>query len=62
MDQMLVDITGIEGIRGGDIAVILGRDGAALIRAEDLAEQCGTITNDFLSRLGERLPYVYKKL
>lgn len=57
MDQMLVDVTDIDDVKGGDVATILGRDGAALIRAEDLAEQCGMIANEFLCRLGARLPY-----
>lgn len=57
MDQMLVDVTDIDDVKGGDVATILGRDGAALIRAEDLAEQCGMITNEFLCCLGARLPY-----
>jgi len=61
MDQMMVDVTEVKEVRSGDIATVLGRDGAALIRAEDLAEQCGTITNEFLARLGSRLPLIYKK-
>ena len=60
MDQMLVDVTDIGAIKEGDIATILGRDGAGLIRVEDLAERCGTISNEFLAGLGERLTFQYK--
>lgn len=56
MDQLLVDITEAEGVRPGDIATILGRDGGQEIRAEELAERCGTISNELLSQLGKRLP------
>lgn len=61
MDQMLADVTDIGDVKEGDIATVLGRDGAGLIRAEDLAEQCGTITNEFLAGLGARLDFRYKK-
>jgi len=55
MDQMLVDISGIPDVKAGDIAVIIGRAGTETITACDLAEQAGTIANEILSRLGERL-------
>lgn len=48
----------IDNIGPGDVATLIGRDGAALIRCEDLAESCGTITNELLSRMGARLPRV----
>lgn len=55
MDQMLVDITEIPGVKSGDIAVLIGQSGEREITAYDLAEQCNTITNELLSRLGSRL-------
>ncbi len=55
MDQTLVDVTGIAGVRAGDEAVLIGRSGEEEIFAGDLAEQAGTITNEILSRLGARL-------
>lgn len=55
MDQTLVDVSGIPRIQSGDIAVIIGKSGTLEITAGDLAEQCGTITNEILSRLGSRL-------
>ena len=42
----------------GDTVTIIGRDGGQVIRAEELAACCGTITNELLSRLGMRLPIV----
>ena len=57
MDQTLVDISGIpEAVSAGDIAVLIGTSGALQIRAEEVAEQSGSITNEVLSRLGVRLP------
>jgi serine/alanine racemase len=55
MDQMLVDVSNIPNIKAGDIAVIIGQSGDKKITACDLAEQTGTISNEILSRLGERL-------
>ena len=55
MDQMLVDATDVPDVRPGDIATLIGRDGAAQISAVDLARQCGVLTNELLSRLGGRL-------
>lgn len=55
MDQMLVDISHIPNVKSGDIAVIIGQSGDEKITACDLAEQTVTISNEILSRLGERL-------
>ena len=57
MDQLLVDVTGLEEVSPGDIVTLIGRDGGQEIRAEELAERCGTITNELLSRLGSRLAW-----
>lgn len=58
MDQMLVDLTEIEQAKAGDEAVLIGKSGDLEIRAEDLAQWAGTISNEILSRLGERLERV----
>jgi len=58
MDQLLVDVSGAEGVRPGDIVTLIGRDGGQAIPAEEVAGRCGTITNELLSRLGGRLPLV----
>ena len=55
MDQLLVDVTGLAEVSPGDIVTLIGRDGGQEIQAEELAERCGTITNELLSRLGSRL-------
>lgn len=55
MDQTIVDVSRIPRIQAGDIVVIIGRSGSLENTADSLATQCGTITNEFLSRLGGRL-------
>lgn len=60
MDQTMVDVTGIPDVKQGDEAVVIGRSGECEITAYDLAEQTGSITNEVLSRLGERLGRVWE--
>ena len=58
MDQTIVDVSGIPRIQPGDTAVIIGADRGEEITVGQIAEQCGTITNEILSRLGARLDRV----
>lgn len=55
MDQTIVDVSRIPHIKAGDTVVIIGRSGKLENTADALAARCGTITNEFLSRLGARL-------
>lgn len=57
MDQMAVDVTDAEEIAVGDPVTLIGAkdDG---ISAPVVADCCGSITNELLSRLGARLPVV----
>lgn len=61
MDQLMVDITKIPQTFPGDIATLLGKDGAEKITTYDMAEAAGTITNEILSRLGARLERIQTK-
>ncbi len=61
MDQLTVDISEIPEVQQGDIATLIGRDGNEEITAEWMASMAGTITNELLSRLGNRIERVYKK-
>ena len=55
MDQCTVEAEAVPDIMAGDVATVIGSDGAEQITAEEVAEQSGTITNELLSRLGSRL-------
>jgi len=59
MDMIILDVTGVEQVEAGDIATLIGKDNNEQIRAEDVAEAAGTITNDLLSGLSKRLPRIY---
>ena len=52
MDQLIINVTNID-VKIGDILTLINEN----IRAEDIVEATGTITNELLSRLGSRLEY-----
>ena len=54
MDQLIIDVTHIPEARPGDIVTFLGADGPCCLRAEEMAEKAGTITNELLCRLHVR--------
>lgn len=60
MDQLLIDVTHISGIQPQDIVTLIGRDGEQEITAEQMAARCGTLTNEILSRLGQRVACVIR--
>ena len=55
MDQLMLDVTGIDNVQIGDEAIFIGRSGACTIYAEELAQNSNSITNELFSRLGARL-------
>lgn len=59
MDQTIVNVSGID-VKQGDIAVIIGNSGCEQITACDIARQTDTISNDILSRLGNRVARIIK--
>ena len=61
MDQMMADITGMDDIRVGDEAVLIGRSGNEEITANDLAEWCNTISYEILLSAGSRVVKQYEK-
>lgn len=55
MDQLFVDVTDVPRVSPRDIATLIGQDSGLELRVEELAQQCSTIPNELLSRLGSRL-------
>lgn len=59
MDMSLVDVTERRGqVEIGDEAVIIGRQGSAEIRAEELAAKLGTINYEIVTAISHRVPRV----
>jgi alanine racemase len=60
MDQTMVDLTDVPGVKEYDEAVIMGSDGTLSVTADEIAELAGTISYETTTRFGQRLPKVYK--
>ncbi len=52
MNLCMVDVTEIDGVKPGDEAVLLGKQGNESITADDLARLCGTISYEILCMIG----------
>jgi alanine racemase len=61
MDQILVDVTHIEGVKLHDEAVCIGRQGRDEITAEEIASLCGTINYEILCAISPRVPRLYSE-
>ena len=59
MDMTMVDVSGLPDVRVGDEAVLIGRQGADEITADEVAELQGTISYEILCRIGPRVPRIY---
>lgn len=59
MDMTMADVTDVSDVRLGDEAVLIGRQGAEEISADEVAEVQGTISYEILSRISPRVPRVY---
>jgi alanine racemase len=55
MDQTMADVTDIEGVRDGDEVVLIGRQGAEAIRAEEVAAELGTNNYEVVSTISARV-------
>lgn len=58
MDQSMVDISHIPGVRVGDEVVLIGRQGQAALTAETVASRLGTINYEVVSEILARVPRV----
>lgn len=58
MDQCMVDVSHIPGVRVGDEVVLIGRQGEAILSAETVAQRLGTINYEVVSEILARVPRV----
>lgn len=61
MDQIMVDVTGIEDVKLGDRAVILGRDKDAEITAEQLGKMSDSFSYEVLCNFMPRIKRIYMR-
>jgi alanine racemase len=58
MDQTMIDVTHIAGVRQGDEVVLIGRQGDDELTAEAVAERLGTISYEVVAELLARVPRI----
>lgn len=58
MDQMAVDVTDILEAKAGMTVTLIGTDGEEEIMAPLMAENAESISNELLSRMGQRVKIV----
>lgn len=61
MDQAIIDVTDIEGVQAGDEVVLIGKQGAEEIRAEQVAKNLGTNNYETITTISARLERRYIK-
>jgi alanine racemase len=55
MDMLMVDATDLPEVQVGDVATLIGQDGAASVRVETLARLLETTPHELTTRLGRRV-------
>ncbi len=59
MDQTMVDVSCLPGVRPGEEVVLIGRQKKAFIRAEEIARLCRTIPYEVICWISPRVPRLY---
>lgn len=59
MDQFVVNVTDVPGVRTSDEVVIIGHQGEQQISADELATHLGTISYEITSSIAARVPRIY---
>ncbi|TSC78164.1 MAG: Alanine racemase [Parcubacteria group bacterium Gr01-1014_29] len=60
MNMLMVDVTGVRRAQAGDEAVLLGRQGAVSISAEEIAAKIGTINYEVTTRVNPLIPRILR--
>ncbi len=61
MDQLMLDVTGIPGVKTGDTVTLMGRDGNETVTADDIAGASGTISYEIVCGVATRVPRVFRQ-
>jgi alanine racemase len=59
MDMSVIDITGIVGIKAGDVVTFIGKNGKDTISVEEVALKAGTINYEIVTRINQDIPRIY---
>ena len=61
MDQLMLDVTDVSGVKTGDTVTVIGRDGNEAVTADGIAEAAGTINYEIVCGIATRVPRVFRK-
>jgi len=61
MDMMMIDVSHIPDVKVGDEAVLIGKQGAHQIKANEIAQWCDTIGYEVVTTINQRVKRVYVK-
>ncbi|MGH4140326.1 alanine racemase [Clostridium sp.] len=61
MDQCMIDVTDISGVKVGDEVILIGEEGKNKFTADTVAKLIGTINYEIVCMVGKRVPRVYIK-
>ena len=59
MDQLMVDVTHIPGVRLEDPVILIGRSGDAEITVEQIAAAADSFNYEFVCGISRRVPRIY---
>lgn len=59
MDQLMLDVSGIDNVRSGDEVIVIGNGENNTLSFDDVAELTGTINYELVCLVGKRVPRVY---
>ena len=61
MDQLMLDVTGIDDVKEGDVVVLIGEQGEERVSVDAMSRASHTINNETLTCIASRVPRIYKK-
>jgi len=62
MDQCMIDVTDVPGVKIGDEVILIGKDNIGnVITADDIAESIGTVNYEVICDISKRIPRIYTK-
>lgn len=59
MDMIIIDVSGIKGVKVGDEVVVLGKQGKEEVTADELAHLAGTINYEIVTRINPLIKKLY---
>jgi len=61
MDQLMCDVSDIDGVHVGSVVTIFGKDAGEFIGADEFAKNASTISYEIICGISKRVPRVYLK-